>query len=131
MNYFGMYRYNVEAKLHNEFSNQVHGIKGKAMQAQGVIIGRYIELLHETDLPDGLLVTVEIHSESFSLEERRKLIDELCGSWEGDSSLNPIFTEIEYSRRDSRFCVNATLVTDNTKHFEHVENLRLENWLKE
>ncbi len=26
---------------------------------------------------------------------------------------------------------NAILVTDNTKHFEHVENLRLENWLKE
>jgi tRNA(fMet)-specific endonuclease VapC len=25
---------------------------------------------------------------------------------------------------------NAILVTDNTKHFCHVENLRLENWLK-
>lgn len=26
---------------------------------------------------------------------------------------------------------NAILVTDNTKHFEYVENLRLENWLRE
>jgi tRNA(fMet)-specific endonuclease VapC len=26
---------------------------------------------------------------------------------------------------------NAILVTDNTKHFEHVENIRLENWLRE
>ena len=26
---------------------------------------------------------------------------------------------------------SAILVTDNTKHFRHVENLRLENWLRE
>ena len=26
---------------------------------------------------------------------------------------------------------NAILVTDNTKHFQHVENIRLENWLRE
>ena len=26
---------------------------------------------------------------------------------------------------------NAILVTDNTKHFQHVENVRLENWLRE
>jgi len=25
---------------------------------------------------------------------------------------------------------NAIFVTDNTKHFQHTENLRLENWLK-
>ncbi len=72
------------------------------MQAKGVIIGRYIELLHETDLPDGLPVTVDIQTESSSLEERRRRIDELCGSWAGDSSLNPIFSEIEHNRRDSR-----------------------------
>jgi len=71
------------------------------MQVQGIIIGRYIELLHETTLPEGLLVTVDIHSEPFSLAEKERRIDELCGSWEGDSSLNPIFTEIEYGRRKS------------------------------
>ena len=26
---------------------------------------------------------------------------------------------------------NAILVTDNTKHFEYVKNLKLENWLRE
>ncbi|QTA85100.1 PIN domain-containing protein [Desulfonema magnum] len=26
---------------------------------------------------------------------------------------------------------NAIFVTDNTKHFQHIENLRLENWLRE
>jgi tRNA(fMet)-specific endonuclease VapC len=25
---------------------------------------------------------------------------------------------------------NAILVTDNTKHFEHIENLEMENWVK-
>ncbi len=54
------------------------------MQTQGIIAGRYIELLHETDLPEGLPVTVNIHPDSFSLEEKRKLIDELCGSWSDD-----------------------------------------------
>ena len=69
------------------------------MQTQGVITGRYIELLYETGLPEGLLVTVDIRSDSFSLEEKRKMIDELCGSWSGDSSLEPIFVEIELGRR--------------------------------
>jgi len=26
---------------------------------------------------------------------------------------------------------NAVLVTDNIKHFKHVENLRIENWLQD
>ena len=71
------------------------------MQLQGVIVGRYIELLYETDFPDGLSVTVDIRPKPFSLEEKRGLIDELCGSWAGDDSLNPIFTEIECNRRNS------------------------------
>lgn len=71
------------------------------MQVQGVIIGRYIELLSETDLPDGLSVTVDIRPESFSLGEKRRLVDELCGSWANDDSLNPIFAEIECNRRNS------------------------------
>ncbi len=51
---------------------------------------------------NGLPVIVDIRPESFSLEEKRRLIDELCGSWAGDSSLNPIFTEIGRVRCDSR-----------------------------
>ncbi|CAN2040019.1 conserved hypothetical protein [Candidatus Magnetomoraceae bacterium gMMP-15] len=71
------------------------------MQIQGVIIGRYIELLYETDLPDGFPVTVDIRPESFFLEKKRRLVDELCGSWADDDSLNQIFTEIECNRRNS------------------------------
>lgn len=71
------------------------------MQVQGVVVGRHIELLYETDLPDGFPVTVDIRPESFSLGERRRLIDELCGSWADDDSLNLIFAEIGHGRRNS------------------------------
>ena len=71
------------------------------MRTQGIIIGRYIELLYDTDLPDGLPVIVDIRQGAFSLEEKLKLIDELCGSWLDDDSLSPIFTEIESVRLDS------------------------------
>lgn len=71
------------------------------MQAQGVITGRHIELLHETHLPDGMSVIVDIRPVSISLEEKRRMIDELCGSWAEDSSLSQIFSEIEKHRCDS------------------------------
>ncbi len=71
------------------------------MQVRGVISGRYIELLHETDLPNGLPVTVEIRPEVLSLAEKRRLVDELCGSWAGDESLTLIFSEIENRRHNS------------------------------
>ncbi len=71
------------------------------MQVRGVISGRYIELLSETDLPNGLPVTVDIRPELLSLAEKRELIDRLCGSWANDDSLRPIFSEIERERRDS------------------------------
>ncbi|MCF8373328.1 MAG: hypothetical protein K9H64_17045 [Bacteroidales bacterium] len=73
------------------------------MRAQGVILGKTIELLHKTDLPDGLPVMVNICAESLSLSEKRKLVDELCGSWAGDSSLKSIFMEIENDRHYSHF----------------------------
>lgn len=47
------------------------------MQVQGIITGKYIKLLRETDLPDGQPVTVNIRPDSFSLEEKRRLLDEL------------------------------------------------------
>jgi len=71
------------------------------MQMQGVIVGRYIELLHEIDLPDGQSVTVDIYPESLSLEEKRKIADELCGSWAVDSTICQIFGEIEQGRREN------------------------------
>lgn len=73
------------------------------MRAQGVILGKTIELLHKTDLPDGLPVMVNICAESFSLSEKRKMVNELCGSWAGDSSFKSIFIEIENDRHYSHF----------------------------
>lgn len=72
------------------------------MQVQGIITGKYIKLLCETDFPDGQPVTVNIRLDSYSPEEKRRLIDELCGSWVGDSSVESIFEEIEQSRCDSK-----------------------------
>jgi hypothetical protein len=71
------------------------------MQVQGIVIGRYIELFQEIDLPDGQAVTVDIHPKALSLEEKRKIADKLCGSWAVDNTLCPIFKEIEQSRRDN------------------------------
>ncbi|MCP4105080.1 MAG: hypothetical protein GY749_06025 [Desulfobacteraceae bacterium] len=68
------------------------------MQLQGIISGKHIELFHETNLPDGLLVTVDIQAKPLSLEEKQKLVDKLCGSWSEDNSLKQIFTEIENQR---------------------------------
>jgi hypothetical protein len=71
------------------------------MQLQGILTGRYIELPHELDFPDGQHVTVDIRPETFSPEEKRRLIDELCGSWASDSTLTDIFSEIESERHDN------------------------------
>ncbi len=70
------------------------------MQLQGIISGKHIELFHETNLPDGLPVTVDIQSKPLSLEEKRRLVDKLCGSWSEDSSLMQIFTEIKNQRNN-------------------------------
>jgi len=77
------------------------------MQLQGILTGRYIELPHELDFPDGQNVTVDIRPETLSSEEQRRLIDELCGSWASDSTLTKFFEE------------------------KHLEHLRIENWLQD
>ncbi len=72
------------------------------MQAHGVIIGKYIELVDTTNFPDGLLVTVDIHSDSSSLKKKQSLVNELCGSWANDDSLNAVFSEMDDRRHNSR-----------------------------
>jgi hypothetical protein len=67
-------------------------------QLQGVIHGKQIELEHETGLPYGSSVTVRIQPKPLSLEEKRRLVDTLCGVWADDSSLKSIFAEIEQQR---------------------------------
>lgn len=71
------------------------------MQMQGVIMGKYIKLLYETHLPDGQVVKLSIEPEILSLEEKKRQIDKLCGSWADDKSIKNLFKEIENSRRYS------------------------------
>lgn len=65
------------------------------IQVQGVIHGNQIELEHETNLPQGSIVLVEIHPKPLALEEKVRLVNLLCGSWAHDASLKAIFEEIE------------------------------------
>jgi len=76
-------------------------LKEAEMQIQGIIMGKYIELLYKTDLPDGQVVTLSIKPEILSLEEKKRQIDKLCGSWEDDKSLETVFTEIKNNRLNS------------------------------
>ncbi len=71
------------------------------MQTQGVIAGKHIELLHETDLPDGLQVIVDIRPDANADDDKKWLINQLCGSWARDDSLATIFMEIEQVRRNA------------------------------
>ena len=71
------------------------------MQVQGVIHGQHVMLSRPTSLPNGSPVMVAIRRVSLSLEEKRALIDRLCGAWVQDESLPRIFKEIEAERHQS------------------------------
>ncbi len=68
------------------------------MRMQGTIRGKQIELDRETGLPSGSVVTVNIEPRSLTLEEKRRMVDALCGTWAGDASILSIFAEIERQR---------------------------------
>ena len=65
---------------------------------QGVVRGKQIELERETGLPTGSVVMVRIEPKQLPLEEKRQLARSLCGVWASDTSLEPIFAEIERFR---------------------------------
>lgn len=86
------------------------------MQAQGIISGKYIELLEKTNLPDDPVI-VQITAKELSLEDKTLMIDTLCGTWTTDDSLNAIFDEIERDRRKRLVCsvnfdVTSSMRTD-------------------
>jgi len=64
----------------------------------GIIRGRRIELDHETGLPDGARVSVRVEPHPVPLEERRRLVADLCGAWSADDSIEAIFADIERTR---------------------------------
>ncbi len=67
-------------------------------QVSGTINGKNIELEREIGLPFGAKVIVRITPKRLLLEEKRKLIRQLCGTWTNDLTLPIVFTEIEMGR---------------------------------
>jgi len=69
------------------------------VRAEGVLRGGNIELRTPvTELPEGSAVSVEMRPHELPLAEKRRLAQELAGSWAGDPSLEPIFDEINRRR---------------------------------
>lgn len=68
------------------------------VELQGIIHGQSIQLLQASGLQDGTVVLIKIEPQPLSLEEKRLLIQKLCGAWATDSSLPAIFAEIEQAR---------------------------------
>lgn len=69
-----------------------------ALKLQGIVKGKQIELERETGLPLSSAVVVRVEPKRLLLEEKRRLVDAILGSWADDSSLKTIFAEIEKLR---------------------------------
>ncbi|HMR99549.1 MAG TPA: hypothetical protein PKK96_02090 [Anaerolineales bacterium] len=69
-----------------------------ALELHGIVKGKQIELERETGLPLGSAVVVRVEPKRLTLEEKRRLVDVVLGSWGGDKSLKTIFSEIEKLR---------------------------------
>ncbi len=63
-------------------------IEGITMHVKGIIKGKHITLTHETGLPDGVFVMIDIRYNPLSLEQKHKIVDRLCGSWASDPSIH-------------------------------------------
>lgn len=70
-------------------------------QLRGIINGKYIELDCEPGLPSGSVVIVNIQVKPPTLEEKRQMVDGLCGAWQDDSTLGPILAELEQQRLET------------------------------
>lgn len=68
---------------------------------QGVVKGKRIELEREPELPPGSIVVVQIQPKPLTLAEKRELVHSLCGAWADDTTIGPIFEEIERQRASS------------------------------
>jgi hypothetical protein len=72
-----------------------------SIQVQGIIDGKHITLEHETGLPRGQAIIVRVEPRSLTVDEKRRLVDELRGAWAEDSSIGTVFAEIEDERHAS------------------------------
>lgn len=72
------------------------------VNANGKIHGDRIDLDRIlSEFPDGAAVNVSVTACSLSLDEKHTLIDSLCGSWQEDATIVPIFDEIARERSAS------------------------------
>ncbi len=67
-------------------------------QVAGILNGKNIELEREIGLPSGSKVIVHIMPKRVTLEEKRRLIRQLCGSWKNDLTLPIVFAEVDAAR---------------------------------
>ena len=72
------------------------------LHRRGVIRGKRIDLEEETGLPPGSAVAVSLEPVPQSFEQKRQVIDALCGAWSSDQSVEPLFAEIERRRASTK-----------------------------
>ncbi len=64
-----------------------------------------------------------------SLEEKKNIIESLCGSWADDKSSENLQAKlIALIAATAITHKKATLVTNNLRHFENIEGREIENW---
>ena len=75
--------------------------------AECIVEHGMLKLPKSVNLPDGIRVLVNIEP-SHQTIQRKKIARELAGSWNGDESINTIFTEIA-DERSSYFGRDITI----------------------
>jgi len=72
------------------------------LRINGILRGDRVDLDHSVEeLPDGSPVSLVLSPREVSLAEKRALVDELCGSWKEDATLEDIFDRIISERHES------------------------------
>ncbi|MDM8557236.1 hypothetical protein [Candidatus Parabeggiatoa sp. HSG14] len=57
--------------------------------------------MHQTGIPDGMNIIVNIQPIMPTYQEQQLLVDQLCGVWQNDPSISKIFAEIDEQRHRS------------------------------
>ena len=55
--------------------------------------------------------------------------DRFVGAWKEDRSADEIVSDIRSARTANAQIANLTIVTHNVKHFNHIEGLKIEDWI--
>lgn len=69
------------------------------VKLKGIIKGKRIELDRELGLPSGSEISLSIETPERSIEERRKSVQSLFGSWKNDADIQQVFKKMTRDRR--------------------------------